>query len=211
MNTTMKTKLLVLLGFALLSTPLTTNAEQYGDFTYYTDGINVAIIGYTGPGGAVDIPATIDGLPVVSIGYGAFYEYTNLASPASGTMPSLPATTWSVLQSATASPASVSMRLIAAAVCTASLSRVTRPAVLATTCSCMPIKRLCFICSAPRDGARLLAAVRPPCGQCPPQSARRLIMTVTGWPIRRCFNQPLATGSFCSPAPAMRGWNCLGF
>ena len=43
-------------------------ADQYGDFTYSTDGTNVTITGYTGSGGNVTIPASINDLPVTSIG-----------------------------------------------------------------------------------------------------------------------------------------------
>ena len=57
-------------------------AEQSGDFTYTVSGDNraIAITGYTGSGGAVVIPETIDNKPVVSIGDGAFAEHLSLAS-----------------------------------------------------------------------------------------------------------------------------------
>ena len=66
--TTMKNTLLALLGCILLSTPLAATAQQFGDFTYSSDGSAITITGYTGPGGAVTIPATIVGLPVTTIG-----------------------------------------------------------------------------------------------------------------------------------------------
>lgn len=47
-------------------------------FTYSTSGGRVAITGYTGPGGAVIIPSTINGLPVTSIGSGAFMDCRRL-------------------------------------------------------------------------------------------------------------------------------------
>ena len=75
----MKNPLLALLGFILLSTPLAATAQQYGDFTYTSDGSVIAITGYTGPGGAVTIPASISGRPVVAIWYDAFYD-TSLTS-----------------------------------------------------------------------------------------------------------------------------------
>ena len=76
----MKKNLFVLLGLVLLSTPLAVTAVQYGDFTYSTDGSAITITGYTGTGGAVAIPNTINGLPVTSIGVSAFYNCTSLTS-----------------------------------------------------------------------------------------------------------------------------------
>ena len=76
----MKKTLLTLLGFILLSTPLVTTAQEFGDFTYSSDGSAITITGYTGPGGAVTIPATITGLPVTGIGDYAFSGCTGLAS-----------------------------------------------------------------------------------------------------------------------------------
>ena len=50
------------------------------DFKYIkSDGI-VKISGYTGAGGAVNIPRTLDGLPVTSIGENAFRYGTSLTS-----------------------------------------------------------------------------------------------------------------------------------
>jgi hypothetical protein len=56
-------------------------AAAQGQFDYYTmtDG-TITIYGYTGPGGAVTIPGTIDSLPVTSIGENAFWGRTNLTS-----------------------------------------------------------------------------------------------------------------------------------
>jgi len=82
-------------------------ADQYGDFTYESDGSSVTITGYIGAGGHVVVPELIEGLPVVaigdfamgwnaditavtildtvvSIGYGAFYGCGSLASVAIG-------------------------------------------------------------------------------------------------------------------------------
>ena len=47
-------------------------AAQALDFTYTTSNGTITITGYTGPGGAVTIPTTINGLPVTSIGDYAF-------------------------------------------------------------------------------------------------------------------------------------------
>ncbi len=48
-------------------------------YTYTTTNRAVTITKYTGSGGAVTIPSTINGLPVTSIGDNAFYCCTNLA------------------------------------------------------------------------------------------------------------------------------------
>jgi hypothetical protein len=47
-------------------------AAQSGDFTYTSTATEVTITGYTGAGGAVAIPASIDGTPVTAIGEAAF-------------------------------------------------------------------------------------------------------------------------------------------
>ena len=49
-------------------------------FNYSVSNGAITITGYTGPGGAVTIPATINGLPVTGIGAGAFEGSTNLTS-----------------------------------------------------------------------------------------------------------------------------------
>jgi hypothetical protein len=76
----MENTLLALLGFTLLSTPPAATAQQSGDFTYTNDCCAVTITGYTGPGGAVIIPDTINGLPVTAIGDSAFQNNTSLAT-----------------------------------------------------------------------------------------------------------------------------------
>jgi len=53
-------------------------AAQAQDFTYTNINGTITITGYTGPGGNVKIPATIDGLPVTSIGPSAFAINNNL-------------------------------------------------------------------------------------------------------------------------------------
>jgi hypothetical protein len=55
-------------------------ALQSGDFTYDVSGSTVIIIGYTGAGGAVVIPDTIDSKPVIRIGNEAFKDKTSLIS-----------------------------------------------------------------------------------------------------------------------------------
>jgi hypothetical protein len=57
--------------------------------TYTTNNGTITITGYTGPGGAVTIPSAINGLPVTSIGPGAFAgcrNLTNVAIPSSITI-----------------------------------------------------------------------------------------------------------------------------
>ena len=61
------------------------HAAQFGDFTYESSGTEITITKYTGPGGDVTIPITINGLPVISIGgaltgwgNGAFSHCTSL-------------------------------------------------------------------------------------------------------------------------------------
>jgi uncharacterized repeat protein (TIGR03803 family) len=51
-----------------------------GQFVYTTNNGSVSISGYTGSGGAVTIPSTIAGVPVTSIGQGAFAACVNLTS-----------------------------------------------------------------------------------------------------------------------------------
>jgi hypothetical protein len=48
------------------------------DFAYTNTNGTITITGYTGPGGNVTIPSTIDGLPVTSIGDSAFLNSSNL-------------------------------------------------------------------------------------------------------------------------------------
>ena len=64
------TRLLLL----LLALPAAVHAQ----FTCTTNNGTITITGYTGPGGAVTIPDTINGLPITSIGAWAFSFCTNL-------------------------------------------------------------------------------------------------------------------------------------
>jgi hypothetical protein len=54
-------------------------AVAHAQFTYTTNNRTITITGYTGPGGAVTIPSTINGLPVTSIGHWAFSWCSSLA------------------------------------------------------------------------------------------------------------------------------------
>ncbi len=54
---------------------------QAQDFSYFTEADNtIMITGYSGPGGDVTLPSSIDGLPVASIGAQAFSGKTSLTS-----------------------------------------------------------------------------------------------------------------------------------
>src|ERR1035441_149376 len=74
----MKATILALFGLLLLAAPAAVQAQ----FSYMTndDHNTITITGYTGPGGAVTIPATITGLPVTSIADFAFYTCTSLTN-----------------------------------------------------------------------------------------------------------------------------------
>jgi BspA type Leucine rich repeat region (6 copies) len=63
-------------GLLLLTLPAVVQAQ----FNYVTNNGTITITGYYGPGGAVTIPSTINGLPVTSIGSSAFYHCTSLTS-----------------------------------------------------------------------------------------------------------------------------------
>src|SRR5258706_5243880 len=72
-RTTCATRLLLLL---LLTLPAVVQAQ----FNYTTNNGAITITGYTGPGGAVVIPNTINGLPVTRIGDYAFNGKAGLTS-----------------------------------------------------------------------------------------------------------------------------------
>ncbi|MEI6604597.1 MAG: leucine-rich repeat protein [Verrucomicrobiota bacterium] len=68
--------------FTMASANVTLYA-QWGEASIYTYTINssqISITGYTGAGGAVSIPGTINGMPVTSIGDYAFYKAATLTS-----------------------------------------------------------------------------------------------------------------------------------
>ena len=78
---TMKTKghlgQICLLGVLMLALPAVVRSQ---DFVYTITNGAITITGYIGSGGAVVIPATIDGLPVTGIGDEAFDGYADLTS-----------------------------------------------------------------------------------------------------------------------------------
>jgi hypothetical protein len=60
--------------FLLLALPAAVQAQ----FAHTTNGNTITITGYAGPGGAIIIPGTINGLPVTRIGDYAFFDRTSL-------------------------------------------------------------------------------------------------------------------------------------
>lgn len=55
-------------------------AGQWGDFTYTESDGAITITGYSCPDGVAVIPSSIDGKPVVRIGYQAFFNCSGLTS-----------------------------------------------------------------------------------------------------------------------------------
>ena len=66
----------LLLWLLLFTLPAAVQAQ----FTYTTENGQITITGYSGPSGAVDIPGTINGLPVTRAGEGAFRSESILTS-----------------------------------------------------------------------------------------------------------------------------------
>ena len=71
------TRISVLLPLLLL---LISPRLAQAQFEYSIENGAVTITGYTGPGGDVVIPETIEGLPVTSIGPSAFYHNSDVIS-----------------------------------------------------------------------------------------------------------------------------------
>jgi hypothetical protein len=63
-----------------LSHYVSTDVVQAQDYTYTTNNGTITLTAYAGPGGEVEIPNAMNGLPVISIGPGAFRGCTNLTS-----------------------------------------------------------------------------------------------------------------------------------
>ena len=70
----------VYIGLNATITTIGTYIPKAGPFTYTTDNNTITIKRYTGPGGVVVIPDTIECLPVTTIWASAFYSCTNLTS-----------------------------------------------------------------------------------------------------------------------------------
>ena len=68
-------------GLSLILLPhIPAQALEYLDFTYTSNGSEITITDYNGPGGAITIPSMIDDLPVTAIGSSAFRDCTVLGS-----------------------------------------------------------------------------------------------------------------------------------
>ena len=80
MKNALSMRLLKFLAALCLLSVIPANADQFGDFTYTATATEVTLSGYTGTGGVVTIPETINGLSVTSIGLDAFRNKTSLTS-----------------------------------------------------------------------------------------------------------------------------------
>ena len=65
-------------ALVLFTAATTLKAAQSGDFTYTYSYYGATITGYTGAGGKVDIPSSLEGEKVTCIGEGAFWACTTL-------------------------------------------------------------------------------------------------------------------------------------
>ena len=72
--------LIVLMGLLFIASQI--KADQWGDWTYTTDGSNVTITGYARTKGDVVVPDVISNMPVVAIGDYAFEADVNLTNVA---------------------------------------------------------------------------------------------------------------------------------
>jgi hypothetical protein len=67
-------------GMSIMAMMLALSAMVQAQFNYTTNNGAITITGYSGPGGSVNIPSSINGLPVVAIGDAAFQDRTNLVT-----------------------------------------------------------------------------------------------------------------------------------
>ena len=77
---TMFVLLLLLLGTILVTATYTVMAVQDGDYTFTVNGGVATITGYTGADGAITIPSTLGGYPIVATGNYAFSSYSLLTA-----------------------------------------------------------------------------------------------------------------------------------
>ncbi len=71
---------ILVLGLTVFSMAGSTMKAGEEDYLYVTNNGSITMTGYTGPGGAVEIPDEIGGLPVTVIDEGVFLDCTNLTS-----------------------------------------------------------------------------------------------------------------------------------
>ena len=64
-----KAPLVLLAAFFIASAHQTLLGESFGDWTYSVSGSEATITGYSGVGGAVDIPGVVNGISVVKVGH----------------------------------------------------------------------------------------------------------------------------------------------
>lgn len=69
----LRVMLLTALTGTAIHIPLSLQAQIPDFFVYQEVSMSIRITGYTGTGGAVVIPATINGMPVTEIGSNAFW------------------------------------------------------------------------------------------------------------------------------------------
>ena len=69
-NKFMKTPLVLLTALFIASAHQTLSGETFGDWTYSVSGSQATITGYSGVGGAVDIPSVVNEISVVKVGDG---------------------------------------------------------------------------------------------------------------------------------------------
>ena len=84
---TISKAILALRNIFLLGAMMVLPAAAHAQFTFITNNGAITITGYTGPGRAVTIPDTINGLPVTSIGemvFGNCSRSSNLLNPQKG-------------------------------------------------------------------------------------------------------------------------------
>ena len=66
----MKAPLVLLTALFIAFAHQTLSAETFGDWTYSVSDNQATITGYSGAGGAVDIPAVVNAISVVKVGSG---------------------------------------------------------------------------------------------------------------------------------------------
>ena len=76
----MKAPLILLTALCIASVHQTLLGNTSGDWTYSVSGSQATITGYSGDGGAVEIPALLDGVSVVKVGPEAFFNNTSITS-----------------------------------------------------------------------------------------------------------------------------------